>query len=78
MQLIDVSKHARRLKAGLADAREGRRPYFWWLATVASIFFVAIAIDVVYQIRVFGRIYPFSCCSLSGGGRRVVPLRLSP
>lgn len=62
------------VKAGVEDAREGRRPYFWSLATdpadrrglllewwkaVAYIFLAAIAIDLVYQVQVFGRIYLF-------------------
>jgi hypothetical protein len=61
------------VKAGLHDARNGRPPYLWTIVTdkderrellregwkaVATIFMIAIAIDVVYQIMVFGRIYP--------------------
>jgi hypothetical protein len=61
------------VKAGLEDARNGRPPYLWTIVTdrderrellregwkaVATIFMIAIAIDVVYQIMVFGRIYP--------------------
>ena len=62
------------VKAGLHDARNGRPPYLWTIATdgaerrellvegwkaVAYIFTIAIAIDVVYQVMVFGRLYPF-------------------
>jgi hypothetical protein len=61
------------VKAGVQDARNGRPPYLWTIVTdrderrellregwkaVATIFMIAIAIDVVYQIMVFGRIYP--------------------
>jgi len=61
------------IKAGLADGRAGRPPYFWailndpshrkellgegWKAT-ARIFALAIAIDVIYQIIVFRWVYP--------------------
>jgi len=61
------------IKAGLADARAGRPPYFWaiinnpshrrqliregWKAT-ARIFALAIAMDVIYQIIVFRWVYP--------------------
>lgn len=61
-------------KAGLQDARNGRSPYFWTVVTdpahrrdllregwhaVASVFLIAVAIDVVYQLTVFERVYPF-------------------
>jgi hypothetical protein len=61
------------VKAGLHDARNGRPPYLWTIATdgaerrellregwkaVAYVFMIAIAIEVVYQVMVFGRIYP--------------------
>jgi len=62
------------VKAGVQDARNGRPPYLWTIVTdraerrellhegwkaVAYIFTIAIAIDVVYQVMVFGRLYPF-------------------
>jgi len=62
------------VKAGLQDARNGRPPYLWTIATdkadrrellregwkaVGYIFMIAVAIDVVYQLMVFGRLYPF-------------------
>jgi hypothetical protein len=62
------------VKAGLQDARNGRAPYLWTIATgraerrallregwkaVAYIFMLASAIEVVYEVMVFGRLYPF-------------------
>jgi hypothetical protein len=62
------------VKAGLQDARNGRPPYLWTIATdraerrgllregwkaVAYIFMIASAIEVVYEVMVFGRLYPF-------------------
>ena len=60
------------IRAGLADARAGRPAYFWTILTetahrrdllregwkaVAKIFILAVAIDVVYQLIVFGWVY---------------------
>ena len=60
-------------RAGLADARAGRPPYFWTILTdpahrrdllregwkaVAKVFILAVAIDVAYELIVFRRIYP--------------------
>jgi len=60
-------------RAGLRDAREGRPPYDWKLLThsghpgtdirsgwrdVWRIFCGAIIIDVIYEIIVFGWVYP--------------------
>jgi hypothetical protein len=62
------------VKAALQDARNGRPPYLWTIATdraerrallregwkaVAYIFMLASAIEVVYEVMVFGRLYPF-------------------
>jgi hypothetical protein len=60
-------------RAGWKDAQTGRPPYFWtvlsnpedrhallregWKA-VAKVFTLALVIDLVYQVIVFGRIYP--------------------
>jgi hypothetical protein len=61
------------IRAGLRDAREGRPPYFWSMATdrtqrrglfqemwkhVGKVFLVAVLIDVVYEIVVFRWVYP--------------------
>jgi hypothetical protein len=61
------------VRAGLRDAREGRPPYLWTILTVPSerlrllkegwkgtarVFFLAIIMDVVYQLLVLGWIYP--------------------
>lgn len=58
--------------AGLRDAREGRLPYGWAIATdparrhellreswrdIASVFIVAVAIDLIYEIVELRRIY---------------------
>lgn len=60
------------IRAGLLDARTGRPPYFWAILTnpvhrrdllregwkaVASVFAVAVVIDVVYQLIVFRWVY---------------------
>ena len=60
-------------RAGLADARAGRPPYFWTILTdpahrrdllregwkaIAKVFILAVAIDVAYELIVFRRIYP--------------------
>jgi hypothetical protein len=59
--------------AGLRDAREGRPPFFWTILTdstqrgallhegwkaIARIFFLAIIMDVIYQLIVLRWIYP--------------------
>jgi len=61
------------IKAGREDARAHRPAYFWTIITdpdarhdllregwkaVAQVFFLAVAIDVVYQLMVFRWIYP--------------------
>ena len=61
------------IKAGLLDARTGKPPYFWALATspehrvdmlkdgwksVGKVFILAMVLDVVYQIIVLGFVYP--------------------
>ena len=58
---------------GMKDAREGRPPYFWTLLThpaervlllregwksVARIFFLAVIMDVIYQLIVEHWVYP--------------------
>lgn len=59
--------------SGLKDARTGKPPYFWALATdpahradmlrdgwksVGKVFMIALVLDVVYQIIVLGFVYP--------------------
>ena len=61
------------IRAGWADAREGRAIHFWTLARepaqtramlrnlwriAGKIFFVALALDVVYQLIVLHWVYP--------------------
>ena len=61
------------VREGLRDARAGRPAWLWAVATdpaqrrpllreawrsVRRVFLFAIAIDVVYQLSMFGRIYP--------------------
>jgi hypothetical protein len=61
------------IKAGLADARLGRPPYFWALFTdragrrerlldgwhaVAKVFCLAVILDTVYQFIVLRWVYP--------------------
>lgn len=61
------------IRDGLRDARTGRPAYFWAIAgdaehrrellqqgwkTVGKIFVIALVLDVVYQFKVFGRLYP--------------------
>ena len=59
--------------AGLKDARLGKTPYFWGLVSdplnrrdmlkdgwksVGKVFVLAIILDVVFQIKVLGTVYP--------------------
>lgn len=61
------------IRSGLQDARSGKRPYFWTLATdptaraelikdgwksVGKVFTLALALDVVYQIVELRFVYP--------------------
>jgi len=61
------------IRAGLADARAGRRPYFWTLVSdpaqraqlamdglksVGKVFALAVVLDVIYQIVVSRFVYP--------------------
>jgi hypothetical protein len=61
------------IRSGLQDARFGKRPYFWTLATdptaraelikdgwksVGKVFMLALALDVVYQIVELRFLYP--------------------
>jgi hypothetical protein len=63
------------VRAGLADSRGGRPPYFWALLTnasarqallhdgwrdIAKVFVMAAVMDVTYQLIAFGRVYPVS------------------
>src|SRR5262245_29396498 len=61
------------IREGLADAREGKRPYFWALLTgdratrkeklesgwksVGRVFILAVVLDVVYQLYVLHFVY---------------------
>jgi hypothetical protein len=61
------------VRSGLKDARSGKPPYFWTLATdptaraelltdgwksVGKVFMLALALDVVYQIVELHFVYP--------------------
>ena len=61
------------IRAGLADARSGKPPYFWTLLSdpasraaliesgwkdVGKVFVLAVVLDVVYQIVVSRFVYP--------------------
>ena len=61
------------IRAGLADAKTGKPPYFWGLLTdpthranmlkdgwksVGTIFVLAVVLDVVYQVIVARFVYP--------------------
>ena len=61
------------VRAGLADARHGRSPYLWRALSnpherpqliregfrdVSRVFIVAVLLDTIYQLMVFGWIYP--------------------
>jgi hypothetical protein len=61
------------IRSGLKDARSGKPPYFWTLATdptaraelikdgwksVGTVFMLALALDVVYQIVELHFVYP--------------------
>lgn len=58
---------------GIKDAREGRPPYFWAIFThsgergrmlnegwhrVLRVILLGIVMEVIYQVGVFGRLYP--------------------
>ena len=60
-------------RAGLADARQGRPPYFWALLRhssarhdllrsawrdIARVFVMAVVLDVIYQLTIFHRVAP--------------------
>jgi hypothetical protein len=61
------------VRAGIKDAREGQPPYFWTILTdtsqranllrqgwkaVGRVFILAVIMDVIYQLIVFGWIHP--------------------
>lgn len=61
-------------KAGIADAKAGRTPYFWSLfsepgqrrkrlregwKSVSKVFLLAFVLDIVYQFLELPRLYPF-------------------
>ena len=61
------------IRSGLLDARTGKSPYFWALATdpahradmlrdgwksIGKVFMIALVLDVVYQIIVLRFVYP--------------------
>ena len=61
------------IRAGLADAKAGKTPYFWGLLTdhaqrtdmikdgwksVGKVFILAMVLDVIYQLIVLHTVYP--------------------
>jgi len=61
------------IRSGLNDARLGKPPYFWTLATdsgqraemikdgwksIGKVFILALVLDVVFQLIVLGTVYP--------------------
>ena len=69
------------IRAGLQDARMGRPPYNWAILTadplrrrellregfkaIAKVFVLAVILDVVYQLRVLGTVYPFEALTVA-------------
>jgi hypothetical protein len=68
------------IRSGLADAREGRPPYFWALLTgetsretmiengwksIGRVFILAVALDVVYQLIVYRWVYPIQALTVA-------------
>ena len=68
------------IRSGLADAREGRPPYFWSLLTdsgtreemiesgwksVGRVFILAVVLDVVYQLYVEHFVYPMEAIAVA-------------
>jgi hypothetical protein len=61
------------VRDGIRDAREGRSPFLWTVLTsaayrrgllkdgwrsVGNVVVLAVVLDVIYQLRVFGTVYP--------------------
>ena len=61
------------IRAGIGDARAGRPPYFWALLnkpdhrrelliqgwkTVGKVFVIAVVIDSIYQLLMYGSLHP--------------------
>jgi hypothetical protein len=68
------------IRSGLADAREGRPPYFWALLSggaprkamlesgwksVGRVFILAVVLDVVYQLYVQHFVYPMEALAVA-------------
>jgi hypothetical protein len=68
------------IRAGLADARDGTRPYLWSLVhdhadrreivesgwkSVGKVFILAVVLDVVYQLYVLHTIYPMQAFAVA-------------
>jgi hypothetical protein len=68
------------IRAGLADARTGRRPYFSKIVTdagirkeaiaegwksVGKVFILAVVLDVVYQLWVLKTVYPIQAFAVA-------------
>ena len=70
------------VRDGIKDARTGRSPYFWTvlhnkekraarleegLAATARILLLGVAMDVIYQIWVLGKLYPTEAAVIALG-----------
>jgi hypothetical protein len=68
------------IRSGLADAREGRPPYFWALVSgdtsreamieegwknIGRVFILAVALDVVYQLYEQRFVYPLEALAVA-------------
>jgi len=68
------------IRSGLADAREGRPPYFWALLlghtsreamieegwkNIGRVFILAVVLDVVYQLYVYKWVYPIQALTVA-------------
>jgi len=68
------------IRSGLADARNGRPPYFWALVSgrapreamveegwksVGRVFILAVVLDIVYQLYVLRFVYPMEAIAVA-------------
>ena len=68
------------IRSGLADARNGRPPYFWALVSgraprkamleegwksVGRVFILAVVLDIVYQLYVLRFVYPIEAITVA-------------
>ena len=68
------------IRSGLADARNGRPPYFWALVSgrapreamledgwksIGRVFMLAVVLDIVYQLYVLRFVYPIEAITVA-------------